>query len=93
MYSLVKGYSAAPDSARVVNLYHSCVAQLGVTPWIEYVQSEDNIADLPSRGDFALLRTLGGEDSFRPAVLPTLGTMVGPLAPLLARAPLPSPFL
>ena len=39
MYSLVKGYSRAPDSARVVNLYHGCVAQLEVTPWIEYVQS------------------------------------------------------
>ena len=76
--------AAVPEDELRSALYHSCVAQLGVTPWIEYVQSEDNIADLPSRGDFALLRTLGGEDSFRTAVLPTLGTMVGPLAPLLA---------
>ena len=33
VYSLAKGYSGAADSARVVNLYHACVAQLGVTPW------------------------------------------------------------
>ena len=59
------------------------MAQLEVTPWIEYVQSDDNIADLPSRGEFALLRALGGDDAFRPAIVPTFGSMVGPLAPLL----------
>jgi len=84
VYALVKGYSGAADSARSVNLYHGCVAQLGVTPWIEYVQSEDNLADLPSRGEFALLRALGGDGAFRAAVLPTLGSLVGPLLPLLA---------
>ena len=83
VYSLVKGYSRAPDSARVVNLFHGCVAQLEVTPWIEYVQSDDNIADLPSRGEFELLRALGGDEAFRPAIVPTFGSMVGPLAPLL----------
>ena len=55
-----------------------------VTPWIEYVRSDDNIADLPARGEFALLRALGGDSSFRPAIVPTLGSMVGPLVPLLA---------
>ena len=44
----------------------------------------DNIADLPSRGEFALLQTLGGAGGFRPAVVPSLGSMVGPLMPLLA---------
>ena len=85
VYSLVKGYSRAPDSARVVNLFHGCVAQLEVTPWIEYVQSDDNIADLPSRGEFELLRALGGDEAFRPAIVPTFGSMVGPLAPLLSQ--------
>ena len=28
--------------------------------------------------------TLGGDEAFRPAVLPTLGAMVDPLMPLLA---------
>ena len=85
VYALVKGYTSAPDSARVVNLYHACVTQLGVTPWLEYVQSDDNIADLPSRGEFELLRALGGDKAFRPAVVPTFGSMVGPLVPLLSR--------
>ena len=35
VYSLAKGYSGAADSARVVNLYHACIAQLRVNPWVE----------------------------------------------------------
>ena len=84
VYALAKGYSGSPDSARVVNLYHVSVAQLGATPWIEYVHTDDNIADLPSRGDFALLRVLGGDGAFRPAVVPPVGSFTGPLGPLLA---------
>ena len=82
VYSLAKGYSGAADSARVVNLYHACVAQLGVTPWLEYVHTDDNIADLPSRGEWGVLQTLGGSGSFRAAVIPSLSSFVGPLAPL-----------
>ena len=85
VYSLAKGYSGAADSARVVNLYHACVAQLGVTPWLEYVGTDDNIADLPSRGEYGVLQILGGSGSFRVAVIPPLSRLssfVGPLAPL-----------
>ena len=82
VYSLAKGYSGAADSARVVNLYHACVAQLRVTPWLEYVHTDDNIADLPSRGEYGLLQTLGGSGSFRVAVIPSSSSFVGPLAPL-----------
>jgi hypothetical protein len=82
VYSLAKGYSGAADSARVVILYHACVAQLGVTPWLEYVHTDDNIADLPSRGEWGVLQTLGGSGSFRVAVIPPLSSFVGPLAPL-----------
>ena len=84
MYSLVKGYSGAPDSARIVNLYHSEVARLLVTPWLEYVHTDDNIADLPSRGDFDLLELLGGEGSFRTADVLVSSSFTGPLRPLLA---------
>ena len=52
--------------------------------WYEYVASKANIADLPSRGDFALLRVLGGDGAFRPAVVPPVGSFIGPLGPLLA---------
>ena len=82
VYSLVKGYCGAADSARVVNIFHSMVSRLGITPWLEYVGTEDNIADLPSRGEFGLLYTLGGPDSFRPAVLPPGPSFTGLLAPL-----------
>jgi len=58
------------------------MSRLGITPWLEYVGTEDNIADLPSRGEFGLLYTLGGPDSFRPAVLPPGSSFVGLLAPL-----------
>ena len=85
VYSLAKGYSGAADSARVVNLFHACVAQLGVTPWLEYVGTDDNIADLPSRGEWRLLLTLGGSGSFRAAVVPPVSSFVGPLLPLLGR--------
>ena len=84
VYSLVKGYSGAPDSARIVNLYHSEVARLRVTPWLEYVHTDDNIADLPSRGDFGLLELLGGEGSFRTADVLVSSSFTGPLRPLLA---------
>ena len=81
VYALAKGYSGAADSARVVNLYHSCVARLGVTPWLEYVDTDDNIADLPSRGDYELLQLLSGSSSsFRAAVVPPLTSFTGPLA-------------
>ena len=64
---------------------HACVAQLGVTPWLEYVGTDDNIADLPSRGEWRLLLTLGGSGSFRAAVVPPVSSFVGPLLPLLGR--------
>ena len=70
VYSLVKGYCGAADSARVVNIFHSAMCRLGVTPWMEYVSTEDNIADLPSWGEFGVLYTLGGADSYRKAILP-----------------------
>ena len=82
VYSLVKGYCGAADSARVVNVFHSAMCRLGVTPWLEYVGTEDNIADLPSRGEFGLLYTLGGPDSFRSAVLPPASSFTGLLEPL-----------
>ena len=59
--------------------------QLGVTPWLEYVGTDDNIADLPSRGEWRLLLTLGGSGSFRAAVVPPVSSFVGPLLPLLGR--------
>ena len=58
---MVKGTSPAPASARILLEYHVQVFRLQCQPWVSFVYSEDNIADLPSRGDFALLTSLGAE--------------------------------
>jgi len=48
--SLVKGYSGVPDCARIVNMFHFAVAKAGMASlWIDYVPSESNPADVPSR--------------------------------------------
>ena len=48
--SLIKGYSGKPDCARLINMFHFAVAVSGVTSlWIDYVPTESNPADIPSR--------------------------------------------
>ena len=48
--SLVKGYSGVADCAKIVNLFHFAIAKIGVASiWIDYVASESNPADVPSR--------------------------------------------
>jgi len=46
----IKGYSGLSDHARLVNMFHFAVAKAGISSlWIDYVASESNIADVPSR--------------------------------------------
>jgi hypothetical protein len=48
--SLIKDYSGIPDCARIVNMFHFAAAKLGLASlWIDYVPSESNPADVPSR--------------------------------------------
>ena len=48
--ALIKGYSGKPDCAKIVNLFHFAVAKLGAASlWIDYVNTESNPADVPSR--------------------------------------------
>ena len=50
MSTLISGYSGVPDCARLVNIFHFAIAQLGIASlWIDYVPSESNPADVPSR--------------------------------------------
>ena len=43
-------YSGIPDCARIVNVFKFAIAKLGVASlWIDYVPSESNPADIPSR--------------------------------------------
>ena len=48
--SLVKGYSGVADCAKIVNMFHFAIAKIGVASiWVDYVASESNPADVPSR--------------------------------------------
>ena len=67
---LVKGTSPRPASARILLEYHVQIFRLQCQPWVSFVYSEDNISDLPSRGDFALLESVGAVR--RRLVFPTL---------------------
>ena len=51
----INGYSRPQDTARIVSGCHMRWATLRVAPWIEFVKSEANAADLPSRGEFGWL--------------------------------------
>jgi hypothetical protein len=48
--ALLNGYSGVPDCARIVNMFDFAVAKAGCASlWIDYVPSESNPADVPSR--------------------------------------------
>ena len=51
--ALSKGYSGVPDSARLVHAFHAYAAGLGCATYFEYVRSEANVADEPSRVDLS----------------------------------------
>lgn len=48
-YALQKGYSKVGDTGKVVNSFKVMQANRQLRVWFEYVPSEQNIADLPSR--------------------------------------------
>jgi hypothetical protein len=58
---LVHGYARKVDLARMVNAFHLQLAGLHTDVWLEFVPSLANIADLPSRNEFELLKRLGGQ--------------------------------
>ena len=48
--ALIKGYSGVKDCAKIVNTFHFAAAAAGITSlWIDYVPTESNPADIPSR--------------------------------------------
>ena len=56
--ALIKGYAKAADLAKIVHAFAATNIGLQCEPWFEYVRSKANIADFPSRGDFAMLARL-----------------------------------
>ena len=57
-----KGYSSAIDSARIVHAMHATLAGLGVDAWFEYVRTDANVSDAPSREDMSSVRYALGAD-------------------------------
>ena len=51
--------SGSPTIARIVSAMHLRHARLGMLPWFEFVKSEANPADRPSRGDVSGADALG----------------------------------
>ena len=66
--TLIKGYSGAPDSARLLHAFKAFAFGFGADPWFQWVPSKANIADMPSRHDFSLLDEL--EATRRDVVFP-----------------------
>ena len=68
---LTGGYSREADCSRMTHFFHAISAALQCRVWFEYVASGANIADLPSRGEFAKLIELSSVPFT--AVWPDLG--------------------
>ena len=54
-----KGSARSWDHASLVHCLWTKAAKLGIDLQVERVPSDDNIADLPSREEYCLLRSLG----------------------------------
>lgn len=58
---LIKGYSGAPDSAKVIMNQTAACVSIACSPYYYYVNTKANIADFPSRSDMlSLFQTLRG---------------------------------
>ena len=55
----MKGSSAVRDLAAIACRTRRVWYDMCVDPWLEYVPSEANLADLPSRQDYGLLLAMG----------------------------------
>ena len=82
--ALCKGYSRAPDSARLVHAFHAWNAAARARVWFEYVPTDANPSDEPSRVPATwdtLLRPAGGPVSNpTPVRFPPLSSVDDPAA-------------
>ena len=60
--ALAKGYASAIDSALIVQATHAMLAGLEADVWFEYVRTDANVADEPSRADMRYERYAMGAD-------------------------------
>ena len=59
---VVSGGSRAPDMARIASAMRIRIARLGIRLWVDFVKSEANFADDPSRKCFKLLLEMGATE-------------------------------
>ena len=57
--AMIHGYARSTDMAYMSNAFHMHFAGLRTSVFLDFVPSKANIADLPSRGEFRLLKRLG----------------------------------
>ena len=82
--ALVHGYASKPDMTRLVNAYHLAQFLLRARVWFEWIPSEANLADLPSRLEYdEFFRILPGS-VWVPTVLPSLQSWLAPLLSMFA---------
>ena len=55
--AILNGYSKAPDSAWMVNIFHTANARIQANTWWEHVDSKANCADMPSSSISTMLPT------------------------------------
>ena len=86
VYSLRKGDSKVGDTGKVVNSFHVMQTKRQLRMWFEYVPSEQNIADLPSRRKWCELHRVidsvsgGSRTCFRyDVVIPPYDSWLSPL--------------
>ena len=84
--SLIGGFSSDPDTSSVACMYQLLVAQLGCRVWFEWVESDSNISDGPSRLGLEWARTpecISLGCTMEPARLPDLNHLTAAPASLL----------
>ena len=68
--SLISGYASRPDMGRVVNAVHLAQFALEVRVWFEWIPSDANLADLPSRAEWEEFWAIMPQSVWVPTVLP-----------------------
>eukprot|EP00973_Karenia_brevis_P090092 12400970-Karenia_brevis.AAC.1 len=61
-FAIRKGVAKAFDHCQLVHSHWMHAARLNISIFIKRVASKDNVADLPSRKDFALLKAKGAKE-------------------------------
>ena len=76
--SLIMGYASRPDMGLVVNAFHLAQFALDARVWFEWVPSDANVADLPSREEWEAFFRILPQSVWVPTVVPPLASWLLP---------------